>query len=196
MPSDTLRLVIGAHRISVELTRGVKVLWSGDAEYAGLEDLTEVIARLVAEPELVRPSSRVLVELERPLVQCRTLTDLPPVASAALRPMVEQQAHRYFRKNGKPLIVDAVRLNGSASGVQAAAVEEPVVTAIWAGLRAAGLELDDVGPSGVAGRLSLLLPDERERRRRQGARSLRKLSLVVASLWVFVIAASALNLTR
>jgi hypothetical protein len=196
MASDSFRLVIGAQRISAELARGGRVVWSGEAAYSGLEDLTDVLARLFAEPDLARPSSRVRVELDRPVAQCRTLTDLPPVTLAALRPMVEQQAHRYFRKNGKPLIVDAVRLNGPGSAIQATAVEEPIIMAISAGVRAAGLRLDDVSPSGYAGMLSLLLPEERERRLRQGKRSLLRLGQLIAVLWVLVAAASVISLTR
>jgi hypothetical protein len=196
MATDSLRLVIGATRISADLTRKGKLIWSGEAEYSGPEDLTDVIARLVVEPELAKPTSRVQVELEKPLVQCRTLTDLPPVKPAALRPMVEQQAHRYFRKNGHPLIVDAFRKNGRASVVLAAAVEEPVVAAIRAGIRAAGFRLDDVAPTGHRGALSLLLPEDRERQRRQARLYLQGLGIAVTALWFLVIGASVLNLMR
>ncbi|MEO8201000.1 MAG: PilN domain-containing protein [Gemmatimonadota bacterium] len=196
MPSDSFRLVIGPVRIAADLSRKGQVVWAGQTEYAGLEDLTDAIARLVAEPEVIGSLSRVRVELERPLVQCRTLVDLPTVPVNALRPMVEQQAHRYFRKNGKPLIVDALRANGKGSGVEAAAVEEPVVEAIWAGVRAAGFRLEDVAPSGYVGRLSLHLPAERARRRREARLSLRRLSLAVGILWLMVVGATWFNLVR
>ena len=48
------------------------------------------------------------VALEPPLVQVRTLADLPPVRPADLATLVAAQASRYFRKNGGALVTDAV----------------------------------------------------------------------------------------
>jgi hypothetical protein len=115
------------------------------------------------------------------------LDDLPPVPEPQLRPLVEQQSHRYFRKNGKPLVVDAHYVNGArGKAVHLAAVEEPVVEAIHDGIRAAGLRLDDIVPAGGSNRLSLVPPGERRRRRQRAALSLRRLGIVTVGMWTIV----------
>lgn len=186
MPTEVLRLKVNGSRVSADLVRGARVLWSGEAAYDGVEDLAEVIARIAVEPDLVRPRTLVRVELERPVVQSRILQDLPPVSLSALRPMVERQSHRYFRKNGTPLVVDACFVNRSEprKGVQIVAIEEPVVTAISDGVAAAGLVLERVTPSGLPQTLSLLPPQERERRHRESRVSLRRLGMAVGVLWL------------
>jgi hypothetical protein len=171
-------------------------VWTGEATYAGLDDLTDVIARLVIEPEMIGARTRVNVELEKPLVQYRILSELPAVSAEALRQIVEQQAHRYFRKNGKPLIVDAFRENGKNSPVHAAAVEEPIVAAIGAGVRAAGFRLAAIAPSSHPGRLSLEMPEERVRRQREARLSLRRLAFAVALLWLLAVCATVFNVLR
>jgi hypothetical protein len=195
MPREVLRLKVNGSRVSADLVRGARTLWSGEAEYTGMEDLAEVIARVAVEPDLVRPRTAVRVELERPVVQCRVLHDLPPVSKSALRSLVEQQAHRYFRKNGKPLVVDACYLSRSdrRKGVHVAATEEPVVGAIWAGVRAAGLTLERVSAAGQPAILSLLPLEERQRRHRENRLSLRRLGTTAVVLWLLAGTATALS---
>ena len=198
MARDVFRLGVSDCRVTGELIRGANVIWAGEAEYAGEEDLVEVISRIAVEGEVLRPGTRVRVELKRPVVQHRVLGDLPPVAEPALRAMVEQQCHRFFRKNGKPLVIDACYTAGPGKRreVSMAAVEEPVVDAIWKALRAAGLRLETLAPSGErVGRLSLLPPAERERRDRENRLSLRKLGAVVLLLWFLVIGVAAFRFT-
>jgi hypothetical protein len=120
------------------------------------------------------------------------------VAESALRPMVEQQAHRYFRKNGKPLVIDARYFTGADRRriVQLAATEEPVVTAVLDGVRAAGLVLDRISPAGQPGHLSLLPPVERERRRKEGRLSLLRLGILVFAIWLLVLATAVFAFVR
>ncbi len=190
--------MVNGTRVSADLVRGARTLWSGEAGYSGMEDLAEVIARIAVEPQLVRPRTAVRVQVERPVMQSRVLHDLPPVSKAALRPMVERQAHRYFRRNGKPLVVDACYLGGGkpARAVQLVAIEEPVITAIVAGVRAAGLTLERVAPAGLSPALSLLPPDERDRRRRERRLSLRRLGAAALGMWILVAGLSAASAVR
>jgi hypothetical protein len=186
MRSDLMILTVRPMLLEARLQRGGSVLWSGQAEYHGRAELADAIARLVAEPALVKPGRRLRVELARPVVQLRTLADLPPVRGSHLRALVEQQAHRYFRKNGVPLVLDAAWSDRKRRvTVHAAAVEEPVVSAIVEGARAGGFHLENITPADSAG-LSLLLTEERERRRRQARLSLRRLCGAVVVLWIAV----------
>ena len=103
----------------VAFERG-SVTWAGEASYAELGELADAIARLAAEPP--RACRRVTVELERPPVQLRALHDLPPVKPRHLAALVAQQAGRFFRKNGQPLVTDAAWVGkGEARVARAAA---------------------------------------------------------------------------
>jgi hypothetical protein len=188
MRSDLMILTVGETRLEAKLQRGALVLWNGQMDYRDRQDLSDAIAGLVAEPALVKPGKRLLVELERPVVQLRTLQDIPPVRANQLRVLVEQQGHRFFRKNGCPLIIDAVRA-GNHRNVRAVAVEEPVVAAIAEGARAGGFYLEDVRPAEWPNpRLSLLPSAERDRRKRLARLSLRRIGVAVILLWTGAIA--------
>ena len=155
-----LRLRVGRETLRAEAVQRSTVIWSAESVYAGLTDLSDAIAFLAAEPP--RPCGRLVVALERPLVQLRTLTDLPPVKPEALAALVAHQAGRFFRKNGKPLATDAVWVgNGGVRVARAAAVEEPVVEAIVAGARTAGLSVEGIAPADDAAPLLLLPTSER-----------------------------------
>lgn len=189
MRADLLVLTVKEELLQARLLRHGKAIWSGETRYAGPSELAEAIAELVAEPSMVRPGKRLVVELERPVVQLRVLADLPPVRPQHLRALVEQQANRYFRKNGVPLVIDADRGRGRARPTvsHAAAVEEPVVVALSVGAQSAGFELQDIRPlESPWNRLSLILPQERERRRRKVSMSLRRLAAGVFAIWVCV----------
>ncbi len=191
MRADRTVLRVGATSLEARVERGRQQLWAGQSEYHTREELADAIARLVAEPEILRSGKRLVVELLRPVVQLRTLNDVPPVRSALVRPLVEQQAQRYFRKNGCPLVLDAVRTGGLRSRtVQAAAVEEPVIQAIAEGARAGGFQLEQVRPAEWPELgLSLLMKEERDRRTRNARLSIRRLGIAVALLWLGAVAA-------
>ncbi len=150
MSRALLRLRIGRSTLRAESVRRGTVTWTAEATYADVVELADAIARLAAEaPERCW---RVAVRLERPPVQVRTLGDLPPVKSRELRALVAHQAGRFFRRNGHPLVTDATWLGeGPGRVAKVAAVEEPLVEAIAAGARAAGLWLETaLGRSGRA----------------------------------------------
>ncbi len=145
--------------------------------------MEETIARLAAE--LPQPGRRVTVRLERPLVQLRTIRDLPPVRAALLPQLVAAQERRFFRRNGRPLVTDAVWVGDHGARVaRAAAVEQPVVEAIAAGARAAGLFLVAIAPADEPGVLSLLPPAEMQARARVAGGRLRRLTIATAAVWV------------
>jgi len=160
------------------------VTWTAEAGYESLEDLTDTIARLAAEP--AERCWRLAVTLERPPVQTRTLTDLPRVKDRELSALVAHQAGRYFRRNGHPLVTDAVWANGEARVALAAAVEEPVVEAIVDGARAAGLILEGIAPADTSAPLMLLPTSERAARTRVERKLVWRLVLVTVSVWVLV----------
>ena len=178
-----LRLRIGRATLRAEAVRTGVVTWAGEASYAQVTELADAIARLAAEaPPGYR---RLTAVLDHPPAQLRTLADLPPVKARHLAALVAQQAGRFFRKNGRALVIDAAWVGKEAPGVaRAAAVEEPLVEAIAAGARAAGLWLETIAPAGDGAPLTLLPKSERESRERAARRRTRLLAVVACALWL------------
>jgi len=178
-----LRLRIGRVSLRAESIERGAVVWAGETSYANVAELADAIGRLATEPP--RACRRVVVALERPPVQVRTLTELPPVKPRHLAALVAQQAGRFFRKNGQPLVTDAAWVGkGTARVARAAAVEEPLVEAIAAGARAAGLWLETIAPADEGTPLTLLPKSERQSRERAARRRTRRLAAVTCALWL------------
>ena len=189
-----LRLRVGRDTLRAETLHRGTVTWSAEARYADLQELSDAIARLAAEPP--RCCKQVVVSLDHPPVQLRTLSDLPPVKPRALAALVAHQADRFFRKNGRPLATDAVWVvNGAAPVARAAAVEEPLVEAIVAGARAAGLSVNAITPADEPAPLLLLPSSERAARWRAEQRLTRRLTLGAASVWLAAGALFAFRLS-
>ncbi len=178
-----LRLRVGRSSLHAEAIRHGAVAWAGEWSYVDVAELSDAIARLAAEaPPCCR---RLRVVVQRPPVQVRTLADLPPVKPRELQALVAHQASRFFRRNGQPLITDAVLTGaGTARVVRAAAVEEPLVEAIAAGARAAGLVLETIAPADEVAPLALLPSSERARREREARRRLRRLAIAALTTWL------------
>lgn len=184
----TLRLRIGRDTVRADLSSRGRILWSAEAGHAGPVDLVEVLTRLTAELPASRKPSRVSVELDPPLVQIRTLGDLPPVRDSALAALVANQAARFFRRNGTSLVTDAVWLSRRGAGprvAEAAAIEEPWVDAIVSAARQAGFRLTAITVAGNTDgrRLDMLPANVRAARRRADLSSLRRLGLLLAAVW-------------
>jgi Tfp pilus assembly protein PilN len=109
------------------------------------------------------------------------------VRATELTALVAHHVSRFFRKNGTPLVTDAlwVRANGTRVA-RAAAVEETLVENIAAGARAAGLALDTITVAD-AGAFFILLPGAERATRAQGARRrVRILAVMAAGAWALV----------
>lgn len=183
-PGGLLRLVIGRERVRAELAPalGERVTWAAERVYETLDQLTESVAELAQEA--VPRCRQAVVELERPPVQIRTLADLPPVKLRALKALVAQGAGRFFRRNGKPLSTDAVwRRHEGRLTCHAAAVPEPLLEAVAAGVRAAPLSLRTIRPADTTG-LVLLPASERVARQARSRKLLRPLMVSAAVAWL------------
>lgn len=180
-----IHLRISRSRIHAEVS-GRGTPWAAEAGFATPAELADAIARLAAEAPRNGKRVHMTVVLEPPLVQVRTLADLPPVKAADLATLVRGQANRFFRKNGAPLVTDAVWTGGKdVRVVQAAAAEEPWLEAIAAGARAAGIDLDGIAPAGAAD-LSLLPGGVRAERGRAERRTVRRWAMAAALAWALL----------
>ena len=184
MRKGTLVVRVGKDSMRAEVVRGGSVVWTAESGFASREDLAAALAALGQEPAATDRVRAARVELESPVAQIRTLADLPPVRRPALRALVAHQAGRLFRRNGAPLVTDAMwkpRARGVPRVALAAAAEEPWVEAILEGLRVAGIEAATVSPAGAG--LELLPPAERKMRREAAGRRTRRLAVTAALLW-------------
>ncbi len=177
---------VGRGTMRAELARSGQVIWAAESTYATEEDLVNAMGALGAESKVARVRT-IRIELERPLVQLRTLVGVPPVRKAALQALVAHQAGRFFRKNGKPLVTDAAwerSRRGAEKVATAAAIEEPWLEAIVEGVRAAGLNLTAISPARSG--LLLLPAGERATRVSTMRRRVRTLATLAAGLWALV----------
>ena len=187
MRGRALLVRIGRGSVRAELNRSGTIVWAAESSYDTEADLLSVLSSLGAEPGLVGRTQRARIELGHPLVQLRTLTELPPVRQSALRALVAHQAGRFFRKNGKPLVTSATwgpRSRGAPKIAMAAAVEEPLLDAIVQGVREAGFELVAITPAESS--LQLLPGKERIARAGAARRRIRHLAATAAALWGLV----------
>lgn len=181
--APVLHLVVGSATVHAEARRGNRAVWAGTAEYASYDDLAEVIARLAAaRAERCR---RLRVTLQRPPARGRILTDLPPVRERELALLVANQAGRFFRRNGAPLVTDATWVsNGIGRVTHAAAADEPLVLAILAGAAEAGLQVGSIAVDGMSPDLQLLPTAERAARMRVQWRGVARLAIAVCAAWI------------
>jgi hypothetical protein len=181
--APVLHLTVGHATVRAEARRAGIASWAGEATYASAADLTEVIAHLAAAP--AERCRHLQVTLERPPAQARVLKELPPVRERELASLVANQAGRFFRRNGAPLVTDATWVQNDVGRVtHAAAVEEPLLVAIAAGAKQAGLNLGSITVAGVSPQLQLLPSTERAVRQRARRRSLVRLGIGASAAWM------------
>lgn len=192
--APVLHLVLGDAKVRAEAVQDGVAVWAAEAAYETNEDLTDVIARLAAAP--AERCRRLRVTLERPPAQTRTLTDLPSVRERDLTALVANQAGRFFRRNGAPLVTDAIWVtSGQARVTQAAAVAEPLVLAVLAGAAQAGLTVESISAAGVSPELQLLPSAERAVRAGARRRALTRLAVAVWCIWLLAAVSFAVRLT-
>jgi hypothetical protein len=182
-PSAVLHLAVGPSVVRAAIGQPSAPAWAAECPWDSETDLVDVIARLASG--LPQPARHMTVTLERPLVQLRTIRDLPPVRARVLPALVASQDRRFFRRNGRPLVTAAAWVRDQGARVaRAAAVDEPVVEAIAAGARAAGLAVADVRPANDPAPLSLVPAAERDARAHGTRRRVVRLAIATATAWV------------
>ena len=195
-----LAVRVGAGSARAELTRGTRVLWAAESAFASPGELREAIAQLTAGESMPVRVTRLRVELGAPLVQVRTLHDLPPVRAGHLKALVATQSGRFFRRNGTALVTDAVWAGGKRRGAVAfaAAAEEPWIAAILEGAAVGGGVVESIRPAGApaTARLELVSDEERRRRRRRERVALGRLAGIAALAWTAAAAVWGVRFER
>lgn len=166
-----------------EAVRRGQIRWTGELPWDGAADLTRMFTELAATPEVGQDSRTLSVLVERPLMQLRRVTELPPVRHAVLRALVGTQSTRYFRRNGAALVTDARWINVHGHRVaQLCAMDALLLEALADGAQTAGLTLLSVRPADADG-LSLLPASTQVARVARLRRSLARWSVAAVLAW-------------
>ncbi len=128
--------------------RGGRVLWGIETTFDPNIPFTESLAQFLNQlPRLRWSRPRVVVGLGSALVQLKPLVGLPPLADPhALGLAVRQNAARFFLRNGAPLEVSRLRVDGPGLA-WAAATEPRLLRDIETAGRAAGVPLRAIVPT-------------------------------------------------
>jgi hypothetical protein len=141
--NGTLGISIAPTQVHGMLVTGRRIRWAGEASYTDIADLAVVIARLGSEAPR---SGGVRIVLERPLLQMRCIHPVPPLKRPGARQYVVHEAGRLFRRNGHPLLTDAVTSGRGTSRVLiAVAAAEDLVRSAIQGCEKAHLRVASVG---------------------------------------------------
>lgn len=138
---------------AVAVRRG-RAVWAAESTYANEADLAEALASLAASRP--RGTRTLSVALGASLVTVKSVEGLPPLKPRDLAAHVQLKSRRYFLQNGVPLVTGvAERTTDDGLPVLAAAAEAPLIEAVVAGTRQAGLDCRAI----VAGVLLPAPPD-------------------------------------
>lgn len=178
--------------LHAELRSGRRLRWAAQAEWTDSASLREAVASLAGRAELPGWGRSIRFLVTSDLVQRRELSDLPAVGRDRLGQLVTLATHRYFRRNGVPLVTNAAWTSDRrVRTAVAVAVELPLLEALVAGAGEAGLSIDSIDSTERVrgGPLSLLPPDEQLRRDTARRRWTRGLAAAAVVAWVCLGAA-------
>lgn len=202
MVSRHLRLRIGASRLQAELISRGQLAWAAEAGFDSAAELEEAIATLAGELPPGR-GLRADVVLLPPMLQLRHINGIPPVRSQrALDGIIAGQSSRFFRRNGHPLVTSAHRtpragwFRRPSDSCVAAAVEQPWLDAIGAGLGAAGLVEGGIGVEGMKAGPNFRSGNATLTRRKRLKRQIVVLACVAMMFWAAAAITLALRVHR
>lgn len=133
-------------RLWAVVVRRGRAVWAAESSYGNEADLAEALASLAASRP--RGTRTLSVALGASLVTVKSVQGLPPLKARDLAAHVQLKSRRYFLQNGIPLVTGvAERPTNDPASVLAAAVETPLVEAVVAGTRQAGLDCRAIVPA-------------------------------------------------
>jgi hypothetical protein len=146
--NTVIGLAVASDELRSVAVRDGMVRWAMRADRTSEPALAVQIAALLAQAPSPRwRKSRVIAVIGPGAAQMKRLAGLPPIESrAALGALVHESVSRFFLRNGVPLVTSSVRMVELGT-VWAAAFEQPVISEIELGCRAAGLDLRAIVPA-------------------------------------------------
>lgn len=195
--SGDLHLSVEPTRLAAELRDRRKPVWSGECALESGDELSHALDELLTTPDLYGRVRRLVVRVAPPIVQLRTLTDLPPVRSRPLDALVHTQAGRFFRRNGAPLVTAAAWGAGKRGQrpAQAAAIEEPWLAELSTVAARHGITDVQVSPDAHPA-LDLRLPAWERTRQTFERRRVHRALLLATLAWLGVFAIDTTRLVR
>ena len=195
--SGDLHLSIEPTRLAAELRERRKPVWSGECALEPGDELSHALDELLTTTDLSGRVRRLVVRVSPPIVQLRTLTDLPPVRNRLLDALVRTQAGRFFRRNGAPLVTAATWGPGKRGQrpAQAAAIEEPWLAELSTVAARHGIADVRVSPDAHPA-LDLRLPAWERTRQTFERRQVRRALLLAALAWLGVLAIDTTRMMR
>lgn len=126
---------------------GADVAWSAEREISETRQLDVVLNEVLAEAVAASRRLRtVTVAVGPSRAQLRRLTRLPPVPPAMLESLIQENASRFFLRNGVPIVTTSVARSDDGS-VWAGAIEQPVVRMVVEACARHRLKLIGIVPS-------------------------------------------------
>jgi hypothetical protein len=182
-----LRLHFEGGHLLAELRGNRGLTWSAGCAVADAGDLEAAIIEMGQVPAVHEAKAEIRIAIGEPVLQSRSLHDMPHLSATDLRLLVGRHSDRYFRKNGVPLVTSA-RWEQRARRLRswrarAVATEEPWVSAVERGAERAGLGLRAIQAAGQP-RLILQSAQSAAIRRARHRRELRRLVLAVVLAWL------------
>jgi hypothetical protein len=142
-----LGIAISADGVRAVRLRGADVEWSTEQVITEGRQLDVVLDEVLAETVRTwRRLRAVTVAVGPSCTQVRRLTRLPPVPARMLEALIQENASRFFLRNGVPVVTTSVARNDDGS-VWAGAVEQPVVMSVADACARHRLRLIGVVPS-------------------------------------------------
>lgn len=180
----------GGHLLA-ELRSHRELTWSAGCAVAGADDLESAIIEMGQLPAVHDAKAEIWIAIGEPVLQSRSLHDMPHLSTTDLRLLVGRHSDRYFRKNGVSLVTSA-RWEQRAQRLRswrarAVAIEEPWVSAVERGSERAGLRLRSIQP---VGQPQLILQSSQSQATQlvRHRRECRRLALAVLLAWLAAFA--------
>lgn len=138
---------ISSEGVRAVRVRGTDVEWLTEQAIADAGQLDVVLDDVLADAVRSSPRLRgVTVAVGPSCAQLRRLTRLPPVPPGTLEALIQENAARFFLRNGVPVVTTSVERDEDGS-FWAGAIEQPVIAAVAAACAKHRLRLSGVVPT-------------------------------------------------
>lgn len=145
--AGALGIGISSESVRAIRVRGADIEWSTERVITEARQLDVALDEVLAEAVgTSRRSSEVTVAVGPSCAQLRRLTRLPPVSAGMLDALIQENASRFFLRNGVPVVTTSVARDDDGA-VWAGAIEQPVIRSVANACARHRLKLIGIVPS-------------------------------------------------
>lgn len=189
-------VVVSPKRVRAGRQRSGDLEWLDERAVPDSERLGEVVDLILSNRDLWR-CRQVTFQVEPPLVQKRSLYDLPPMPEPELRELVRDDVRRFFRAGDAHLVSDAAWLQADDGTMvaRAVAVDVGLVRLLEGAAERVGVRRVRVSPAGEDGTaLVLESPERRAERHRRSVWTTVGSGLVATLAWAVALGVHLVDL--